>query len=230
MNYKEIEKLPFELFYLPFNDTQLSIYTEEDQENGDPNSVKVKGYAAKFNIYSNLLIRYNWDKGEMEEVYHIIKPGAFDNVMKKDLDVIFTKNHDWNNVIGRYTKKGEDIVVDTLKLGIDEIGLYFEANLSLKHTYASDLIENIKRKEISANSFAVNIDEETTEWDKYNDKPLKIINNFSELRDVSPVIFPAFPNTELTVASYRQYMQQNIHSSEKIDDIYYKELYLKLIK
>ena len=227
-NFLEVQKLPVELFYLPISPT-LNIYAEDTP--GKENFTTIKGYAAKFNVYSNLLLRYNFDKGEVEEVYHVIKPGAFSKIFAGDIDVIFTKNHDWMNVIGRYTRVNGNVTVETLKIMNDETGLYFETEVSTKSAYSNDLIENIKRKEISANSFSAIINEDLTEWGEYNGKRLKIINEFSELKDISPVVWSAFPQTELTLSSYKKHREESeetIKKSKEDKDIYYNNLKLKL--
>ena len=95
----------------------------------------IVGYAATFNQSAEI-------GGYFTEV---IAPGAFADAIAKD-DVRAVFNHDENLVLGR-TKSG------TLRLFEDAIGLRYEIDPPDTQT-ARDLIESMRRGDISQSSFA----------------------------------------------------------------------------
>ncbi len=137
----------------------------DDEEQG------ITGYAAVFN-------RWSEDLGFFKEK---IQPGAFKRTIK-DNDVRALINHDPNLIIGR-TKN------NTLTLKEDDKGLWFDVKLP-DTTYANDLRESIRRKDITQNSFGFQTVQD--EWSKDGTK-----RTLTEVKlfDVSPVTFPAYKQT-----------------------------------
>lgn len=142
----------------------------------------VVGYAARFNQESELL----WDFRE------VIEPGAFDGVLDDDVRALF--NHDPNLVLGR-TKAG------TLRLSVDERGLRYEIDLPDTQV-ARDLVESLRRGDVSQSSFSFTVDADGDEWEQRPDGTyLRRIKRIKRLYDVSPVTYPAYSTTEATVRS-----------------------------
>jgi HK97 family phage prohead protease len=131
------------------------------------------GYAARFGVWSE-------DLGFFKEK---IDPGAFKKTIKEN-DVRALFNHDPNMILGR-TKN------NTLELWEDEKGLGFNVNLPAT-TYASDLKESIRRRDITQNSFGFQT--VADEWSKDGSK-----RTLTEVRlfDISPVTFPAYKQTNV---------------------------------
>lgn len=152
----------------------IEIRSEDDKP-------KIRGHAAVFNKLSEEL----WGFRE------IIMPGAFTEAIKKD-DVRALFNHDPNYVLGR-NKSG------TLHLEEDEKGLAIEIDPP-DTQWARDLMVSIKRGDISQMSFAFNIrGKNDEEWVKEGDKmPIRKILN-TRLYDISPVTYPAYPQTDVKV-------------------------------
>lgn len=150
-----------------------------DQEEGK--KPVIKGYAAVFN-------RLSEDLGGFREK---ISPGAFKNTIQKD-DIRALFNHDPNYVLGR-TSNG------TLRLKEDEKGLAIEIDPP-ETQWARDLMISINRKDIDQMSFGFQTLKD--EWD--NSKPKEVIRTLIEtiLRDISPVTFPAYPQTSVKVRDY----------------------------
>ena len=144
---------------------------------------RIGGYAAVFNKLSG-------DLGGFREK---IDPGFFSNVLGDDVRALF--NHDDNMVLGR-TKN------DTLTLKEDSKGLNVEITPP-DTTYARDLLTLIDRGDVDQMSFqwVTAVDE----WDESD--PSKIVRTLKKaqsLWDVSPVTFPAYPQTKAGIRSAKQ--------------------------
>jgi len=145
----------------------------------DGDQPKIRGHAAIFNKLSS-------DLGGFKER---IKPGAFKNALAIS-DVRALWNHDPSIVLGRQ-KAG------TLTLQEDEKGLYFEIK---PPTWAEGYLETIKRGDVTGASFAFVIAEGGESWEQKSGEPsIRTITEVSELFDVSPVAYPAYPHTDVKV-------------------------------
>jgi len=159
------ETSPFERRYITA--TELRLKDDDDESNA------ITGYAAVFNSWSE-------DLGFFKEK---IEPGAFNRTIKNG-DVRALINHDPNLIIGR-TKNG------TVRLWEDDRGLGFEVDLP-ETSYAKDLRESIKRKDITQNSFGFQ-----TVRDSWSDDGKRRTLQEVTLFDISPVTFPAYKQTNV---------------------------------
>ena len=143
-------------------------------------SPKIIGHAAMFNSLSELMFDFR----------EKIAPGAFSKSLKKD-DIRALFNHDANYILGR-NKAG------TLRLKEDEKGLAIEIDPP-QTTWARDLQESIRRGDISQMSFGFSVVKDSWEHSKKEN-----IRTLEEVRlfDVSPVTFPAYPETTVSVRDY----------------------------
>lgn len=145
---------------------------------------KIEGYAALFDSLSLNL-------GGFRE---IIAKGAFDDVLDNDVRALF--NHDKNQIIGR-TKSG------TLTLFVDERGLGYRC-VPPETTIGNDLMVSVERGDITQSSFGFQIEED--EWDEDDEgRWIRTITKVKRLFDVSPVTFPAYEETEVTVRSFNEF-------------------------
>lgn len=143
---------------------------------------KITGYAAVFNSLSENL-------GGFREM---IMPGAFSDVIKGDVRALV--NHDPNLILGR-------TIANTLALLEDELGLRYEI-LPPDTQYSRDLIISIDRGDVDQSSFGFQVEED--EWKRPTEsEPLaiRIVHKYKRLYDVSPVTFPAYPQTSAGVRS-----------------------------
>lgn len=147
----------------------------------DKKETKLTGYAAIFDVLSERM----W--GFREKV----AKGAFTKTIGED-DIRMLWNHDPNFVLARNRSK-------TLTLREDGKGLYFESIVP-ETQWAKDLIVTIKRGDVSQCSFGFIIEKE--EWD-YGDGKEEEIRTIKEVKlfDVSPVTYPAYPQTEVHIRS-----------------------------
>lgn len=121
-----------------------------------------------------------------------IAPGAFKDSLKEDGDVRVAFNHDPNYILGR-TSAGTATVEE------DDKGLRYEAT---PPSTRADVIESIKRKDITGSSFQFTVEsDEDEEWDysetKQGKLPLRTIKR-ARLYEVGPVAFPAYEDTTVS--------------------------------
>ena len=143
---------------------------------------KIVGHAAVFNQLSD-------DLGGFREQ---IKPGAFKRSLK-DGDIRALVNHETRLILGRTTAK-------TLALEEDDRGLLSEI-APPDTTYAHDLIESLKRGDITQMSFAFRVRAGGQEWDEDDEGNVVRTLTDLELFEVSPVTFPAYPQTDVAARS-----------------------------
>lgn len=140
---------------------------------------KLVGYAARFNSLSD-------DLGGFREQ---IAPGAFKNALKKS-DVRALLNHESSVVLGR-------VSAGTLRLKEDSLGLFMEVDLPNTQA-ARDLIESIERGDITQQSFGFRVAPGGDSWSENKaGEQIRTLLEIDELFDVSPVTFPAYPETSI---------------------------------
>ncbi len=154
-----------------------------------------------------------------------IEKGAFSDVMKDDVRAL--KNHDPNLVLARTKSK-------TLELGLSKKGDLTYSYKTPDRTHAKDLENEIRTGDVDQSSFAFAIKEEKWTWaDQRSDggkKDLRTIIKFSRLYDVSPVTYPAYESTDVSVAkrSFDQNTKEEIPEKGKSINHYKRKL--KLMK
>lgn len=140
----------------------------------------VEGYASTFDTY----VLYSDGDIDFSER---IDPAAFDDA---DLsDVVFRIDHE-GPVYARSS-------AGTLQLDIDEHGLHNTTDLS-RTQRSRDIFADLKAGNYPQMSFAFTVAEEHYERDSHT----RVIDRIAKVYDVSPVSFPANPNTYLVARSY----------------------------
>lgn len=128
--------------------------------------------------------------------------GWYDEEMSADVftnsdmnDVVALFNHDANMVLAR-TKSG------TLKLKVTGNAMEYEFEAP-NTTLGNDLLEMVKRGDVYQSSFAFSVEAE--DWqEREGKKPKRIIRSIKKVYDVSPVTYPANPDTMVAKRSYEQ--------------------------
>lgn len=150
----------------------------------------VEGYALLFDVRSDGL--------SFEEV---IQRGALDGVLEKS-NVFALMNHDPSRGILARCKNGEG----SLQLEIDQKGLKYRFEAP-KTPLGDELLENIRRREISESSFAFTVEKDA--WEKKSDGTWKrSIEKLGELFDVSPVYDGAYSKTSVYMRGKEQVEQE----------------------
>jgi len=173
-----------------------SLKLEERAKDGAKSTTLV-GYAALFDVETDIA-------GLFREK---IAKGAFsDAIASSDIHALF--NHDEDHVLGRM-KAG------TLKIEEDEKGLKVE--ISPPDTQlARDMIASMKRGDVDQMSFAFSMQGGKQSWDDSVEPPLRTIEKFGELYDVSVVTRGAYPTTEVAVRSLDAHRKSKNYSAANL--------------
>lgn len=159
----------------------------------------IEGHAAVFNQLS----------GDLGGFVEIIEPGFFDNVLEDDVRSLF--NHDPNLILGRTASK-------TLEVKQDDSGIFQRTYPPVVDpeatTYAKDLMVSIKRGDITQQSFAFRVkskwngdEEDGYTWETVGDLIVRRLlkGGCKRLYDVSPVTYPAYPQTDVSAQVRSQF-------------------------
>lgn len=138
----------------------------------------ITGHAAVFDQLSD-------DLGGWRER---IAPGAFARAIQRD-DVRALWNHSPMYVLGRTAAR-------TLRLSEDDHGLAVEVDPPAGVSWVADLMHSIERGDVTQMSFGFRTI--LDEWDLNGPLPVRTLREV-ELFDVSPVTFPAYPQTDVAV-------------------------------
>lgn len=169
----------------------------------------VEGYALVFDDESI-------DLGGFTET---IDRHALDGVIEKS-DVLCLIDHTIDKGVLARCNKGNG----SLRLEIDNRGLKYSFEAP-KTALGDELLEGLRRGDISTSSFAFTCNED--QWEKRSDGTyLRRILKINELFDVSPVYKPAYEHTSVNTRGLKK-LQEN-ESFLKELDIYYKNLNDKL--
>lgn len=157
-----------------------------------PDEPVIKGHAAVFERETQL-----WP-GLMEK----IAKGAFKDSIDGDIRALWA--HDTSLPLGRTTNK-------SLRVWEDDQGLAFELTLNRATNVGRDAYEHIKRGDVSSMSFGFRVKKES--WTKgEGGKPhLRTLEKL-DLLEVSPVVFPAYPQTDVAARQWDNGLIKEIES------------------
>jgi HK97 family phage prohead protease len=156
------------------------------------------GAAARFGGYAAMFNSRSENFGSEDYPYfELIEPGFFDDCLQDDIRCLF--NHDENLILGRSVKgKG------TCRVTQDATGLAYECESS-ERSYAKDLEISLDRKDVTQSSFAFRTKED---GDKLVIEDGVVVRTLKKggcarLYDVSPVTYPAYADTEVSLRELR---------------------------
>jgi HK97 family phage prohead protease len=177
-----------------FSVTELRAVRKDDEP------PKIVGYAAVFNKLSE-------DLGGFREK---IAKGAFKDAIKtSDTRALF--NHDALYVLGRKS-------AGTLEIKEDDEGLRTEI-IPPPTSWASDLMVSIERGDINQMSFGFRLATDGDVWEQQGDTVIRTLTKVSDLLDVSPVTFPAYPDTSVALRSMEENFKPDNPSIEQEEDV-----------
>lgn len=172
---------------------QLPIEVEARAEG---NSRRVIGTAVRFGELSSMI------NGWFREKF---QAGAFNDTMNQDTVAVF--NHDDNKILARTISK-------TLTLTVDDQSLRYEFEAP-NTTAGNDLLESLKRGDVQHSSFRFVVDQDV--WNEDPDLGLvRTVIRARRLVDVSPVVFPAYPQTDVAQRSYDEFKNTESKPDYKI--------------
>lgn len=164
----------------------------ETREDGTP---RILGHAAVFNQLSE-------DLGGFREQ---IAPGAFAEAIQGD-DIRALWNHNPDHILGRNLAK-------TLALAEDSRGLAIEI-IPPDTQLARDLMTSMKRGDVTQMSFGFSVRPNGQNWAK--DDEGRVIRTLTKVRlyDVSPVTYPAYPQTDVAARSLTAWQEEQNAAAE----------------
>jgi len=153
------------------------------------NENQIEGYAAVFNK----------DSVDFGGWIERIAPGAFDDVLNDDAVAAF--NHDMSLVFGR----------NKVNVTLEQDGKGLRYVVSLPDTsLAKDIRTLIKEGIINQSSFAFTVRKQN--WEHVEDKSrpsVRTILKVARLFDVSPVTYPAYPDTSVATRDFRKELEDH---------------------
>ncbi len=138
---------------------------------------------------SGIVAPYNKRSKNLGGFVEVIAPGAFDSVLKKNENIIAVLDHsrDSEKILGSTNSK-------TLELRSTAQGLEFTLDIA-KTSIGIDIIELLKRGDLSKMSFAFSLAKGQDEWTNINGETVRTIRGFDSLHDISIVSTPAYNDT-----------------------------------
>jgi len=159
-----------------------SLEVRAASEPGKP--MTIRGYAAVFYKPGDPSTEFERGEGVVERVM----PGAFDAALRED-DVRCLNNHEEECVLGRRVPGSDS---NTLRLGVDERGLWYECDLDPTR---EAIYRSIERGDVTSSSFGFRCDSGATRgravWEEIDGVIVRSIYDLT-LFDVSPVAYPAY--------------------------------------
>lgn len=145
-------------------------------------SPKIVGHAAKFNTLSQ----------DLGGFFERIAPGAFDDCLRENPDIVGLFNHSFDYVLGR-TSSG------TMAVSVDAEGLLYSIEPP-DTQLARDLMTSMRRGDIRGSSFGFYCLEDTWDLDPTTDSIIRTIVKASVF-DCSVVTDPAYLTSDASVRS-----------------------------
>lgn len=177
----------------------------------------VSGYAVRFDVESVNI-------GFVE----IIHRGAITDETIAESDVFALLNHNEQTVLAR-SNHG----TGSLSLTVDENGVFYEFE-SPQTIYGDELLEHIKRGEISQSSFAFTVSPEdgAEKWTKRSDGVIqRDIYKIARLYDISPVYQPAYTETTCSKRALDKINElQNMTTDEMTKELENEQSEIEMLK
>jgi uncharacterized protein len=173
----------------------ISPVTADTSEDGQP---RIFGMAPVFDQRSEVLV----ERGR--KFVEVIRSTAVEKVLS-GADVRGRFDH--QSILAR-TKNG------TLKLNVQSDGVRYEMLINKDDTEAMDAYAKVKRGDVDGSSFMFRVAAGGEEWKKEGDLAVRYINEFSELLDVGPVTFPAYPQASAQARSMFDEFQKSSDPAE----------------
>lgn len=141
---------------------------------------------------------------DMGDYIETVKPISQDFIDNQDVFALL--DHDPSKVLAR-SNQGQG----SLKLTVTETGVDYEF-VAPNTIYGDELIEHIKRGEISGSSFAFSLSPKDETWYYNEDRVMcRDIHSFRGIYDVSPVFQPAYDTTNCHLSDQSLRSKEQCH-------------------
>jgi uncharacterized protein len=144
-----------------------------------------RGYAAVFEARSLPI------QDRMGKFTETIKSGAFARAISESQDVLFTRDHDPKQLLGRTSSK-------TVTLAEDSQGLEVRATLP-NTTLGRDTAEMISRRDLNGMSFIFIPAPGGSTFEMRGGERMRTLSDFARVIDVAVVATPAYTQTEADI-------------------------------
>lgn len=163
---------------------------------------RIRGHAIVFNKRSV----------DLGGFFEIMKPESVDRTLREALDVRALVDHETAKVLGR-TKSG------TLDLKKDREGLKFAIDPP-NTSYAKDIMEVVDRGDVSGMSFRFRTMPDGDEWE-FDEETGILLRYVTDIviDEISIVTFPAYPETDVEVATRSLQAFQAKHGNSRVDQL-----------
>jgi hypothetical protein len=154
-------------------------------------------------------VRFNEESSKIGQFYEVILSNAITQETINNSDIYAKFNHRDDVILAR-SRYGEP---GSLRLYLREDGLYYE--FDAPHTaYGDELVEHIRRGEITKSSFAFTVADNGEHWYKENGQIYRQVSKIDKLYDIACVFEPAYP----TSSCYLRTAEEKEKVSETIDN------------
>ena len=181
----------------------------------------IEGYAIVFGVRSNVM--YDWEEGR--KFVEVIERSAVTDELLNSCDIRALVEHNNQRLLAR-SNKGKG----TLQLDIDDHGLKYRF-VSPNTTHGNDIVEMVKRGDISGSSFAFRSSQENVRWEKESTGLwLRTVKGIEYIRDVTMTADPAYSQTEVTVRSIAELEQPEPEPEPEVRNDESYKVNLELLK
>jgi len=155
--------------------------------NREGSRINIIGHAATFDTPSVTMMSA---RGKFVEY---IARTAFDEVLRKPLDVMLNWDHDTSRVMASTT-------AGNLELRASDKGLRYYASVNPNLSYAQDLRTLMQEGVIAGSSFTFRVAKDGETWEARGSQIIRTITNIAELIDVCVCAAPAYPASDAALA------------------------------
>lgn len=152
---------------------------------------------------------YNQPSEDLGGFTEVIEPGFFELVLGGDIRSLW--NHNTDYPLGRTTN-------DTLRLmdGLDGLHVEIEPPAT---SWGRDAVESVRRGDVDGMSFMFTVKKDGDRWESENGKTRRTLlrGGCERLYEVSPVTFPAYPQTTAAVRKQFEEIQREQHDASQAD-------------
>ena len=194
----------------------LQIRQKSEGEGDDKKQCRsVTGHPILFGVRSQNL----WSWSTREELYEIMEPGCITNELINQSDIILNAFHQNSTIFGR-SKNGKG----TLSIKLTDRGV--EMSCDMPETQAAnDMLESIRRGDITGMSFAYRSDEQDSEngvsYEKLKERSaegkdiwIRHVKKVTGLFDVSIVATPAYNQTDVSNREWGEELEKQLRDIE----------------
>lgn len=176
----------------------------------------IEGHAVVFGVRSVNLVPWS----SYREVYEVMEKGSIDRDLISRSDVVLTAFHNNEKILGRSTNGN-----GTLRMSIDDKGLFISCEIARTQT-GDDMLELIRRGDVSGMSFCYTCDEDDSEngvsYEKLEERTadgkevwIRHVKRCNGLYDVTIAGHPAYQQTDIAQRELGEEILKHLPSEDE---------------